>query len=100
MDKVPIGQVLKYKIQLTASGFDMASDPFDLIFSCGGISVKQTQDDVFADLEGNYYIAIDTTPFRSGALYMVTKAYVPDPDCPDGTRTEMDKQYIKELYKA
>ena len=100
MESAPIGNILKYKLQITASGFDMSTDRFDIIVSCSGKELVLTQADVLADLDDNYYIVIDTSVFRSGVLRAKTIAYINDPDCPGGTRTEVDVHELKRLIHA
>ena len=92
-----IGEELKYKVVITSQGFSMADDDFSAVAVCGSRKVTYRKQDFLLDQEGNYYLAIDTTQFRKGELCLVTYAYVPDSDFPDGLRTEVDKQRLVTL---
>lgn len=92
------GTKVKYLIEITSNGFDMARDDFD-------ITLKWRQNTKFfskADLvekviteEGKekhqYYLCFDTAEVGYGDIMAIVRAYVPDTDFPDGIRLEVDK---------
>ena len=92
-----IGEELKYAVRITASGFSMDGDDFEIVVSCGSRKRTYAKEDLLLDLQGNYYLAIDTSEFKKGDLYATVYAYVPDDDFPDGKRTEIYKTKLTTL---
>lgn len=86
-----IGTDLKFKIEITASGFSMDDDDFSITLICGQEKVEYEKGDLFQDGNGDWYILIDTSQFKNGILKMVVTAEVPDEDFSgtDSLRTEM-----------
>lgn len=91
-----IGEELKYAVQLTAQGFSMETDDFEIVASVGTRKVTYKKADLIRS-EGTFYVVIDTSKFRKGDLYLTAYAYVPDADMPDGTRVEIDRQKVTTL---
>ena len=95
-----IGEELKFAVKLTAQGFSMDDNNFEFVLSCGKTEITVPKGDVLRDIQGNYYLAIDTSVFKKpGDLYATAYAYVPDEDFPDGYRTEIDRQKLILLKK-
>lgn len=92
-DFVWSGTELKYLVEITAAGFSMATDDFNIVLSRGSHSVTFEKSDLVTDGE-NYYLVFDTAQFRTGDLYYTITAYVPDNDFPDGLRTEVFKKRL------
>ena len=92
-----IGAELKYKIEIIAGGFSMEEDNFEVVLKCGSKKRTITKDQMVNDEQGNFYIVVDTNGFKPGDLFAFTYAYVPDHDCPDGLRTEVDKYKLTTL---
>ena len=88
-----IGEELKYAVVLTAQGFSMLTDDFEIVASVGSRKVTYKKSDLIQS-DGNFFIVVDTSRFKKGDLYFTTYAYVPDPDMEDGFRTEVDHQKI------
>lgn len=82
------GTELKYKVAITASGFDMDSDDFFFTVSCGGVSKTILKADCIYDNE-NWYLCFDTSGFNPGRMTVETTAVIPDTDFADGYRTEV-----------
>lgn len=83
-----IGEDLKFEVTLTATGFDQNRDNYKIDFYCGDKHLDFTRDDVISK-EGKFYLPVPTATLKPGMMKMVFTAYVPDPDFPDGTRTEI-----------
>lgn len=92
-----LGEELKFAVNITAQGFSMADDDFDIIVSVGKIKQTYNKLDLVVDDQGNYYLLVDTTAFKKGDMYATIYAYVPDPDFDDGFRTEIDKVKLTTL---
>ena len=92
MDRAFVGTELKFLIEITAEGFDMETDPFEIVLTCGGKSKTVPQDDiVYDENEGKHYLLVDTTDFCSGTLVATVIAQVPDEDFESGYRREVDR---------
>lgn len=86
-----VGEDLKFKITLTAEGFDQSKDNYDIDFYCGENTVKHfTQADMKEGLDGDYYLLIDTKAMQPGVMRMVITAHIPDNDFPDHFRDEIE----------
>lgn len=83
-----VGTDLKFKIDITADGFDQSEDPFEIKVVCGNRTQTITQDDVVED-DGNYYILIDTSQFGTGLVKLIVTAKVPDKNFESGYRREV-----------
>ena len=88
--KYYIGEDLKFKIILTADGFDQETDRYDIEFICGGYSHTYTQDDIVKGTEGCYYLLIPTASLAPGMMKMIITVYVPDTDFTSGIRKEVE----------
>ncbi|MBO4924817.1 MAG: hypothetical protein J5382_11955 [Bacteroidales bacterium] len=88
-----VGTLLKYKIEITADGFDMAEDNFEVEVCRGKMSVRIRKEDMLQTEEG-FFILVDTETLGAGKYEVVTHAFVPDVDAPDGIRPEVDKQTL------
>lgn len=86
-----VGEKLKFRITLTAEGFDQGSNRYDIDFYCGDNLPKHyTQDDIKNGIDGNYYLLIDTEGMTPGVMSMVISAYIPDNDFDDNERKEIE----------
>ncbi len=86
-----VGEDLKFKITLTADGFDQGTDNYEIDFYCGDNSVRHyTQADIKTGTDGDYYLLIDTSGMQPGVMRMVITAYIPDSDFEDNTRKEVE----------
>ena len=86
-----IGENLKFKITLTAEGFDQSTDNYDVDFYCGDNPVQHfTQSDMKQGMDGDYYLLIDTEGMKPGVMRMVITAYIPDYDFDDNNRKEIE----------
>ena len=84
-----VGTELKFVLTIEAEGFDMNRDEFDVtIIGSDGKEYQCTEDDV-KNVDGVWYLLLDTNNFANGLLRMVVSAYVPDSIFPDGTRKEV-----------
>jgi len=92
-DFVWLGTKLKYLVKITASGFDMIADDFNVVLTRGSKSATFEKSDLVFDGE-DYYVVFDTTPFGAGELYYKITAHVPDGDFADGFRTEVFKKKL------
>ena len=95
-----IGTDLKFKITLTAEGFDQGRDNYEIDFYCGDGHKHFTQDDVVKGTDGNFYIFIPTSDFTPGITKMVITAYIPDRDISGGVRKEIESIILGPLKPA
>ncbi len=90
MDRAFLGTELKFIVEITASGFSMEHDDFNILLKRGNKQrLFEKSDLVYSD--GDYYLCCDTAEFGIGTIQAVITAYVPDLDFPDGLRTEVYK---------
>lgn len=90
------GSDLKFKIDLTASGFDQASDEYKIEVSCGSKTVTFTDKDV-KKIGNDYYLLINTDLLRAGPMKFKVTAYVPDNAFDSGVRREVDVKKVGTL---
>lgn len=83
-----VGTDLKFKIDITAEGFNQSEDEYEIKVVCGNQSQTITQDDIVEDEDG-HYILIDTTQFGTGLIKLIVTAKVPDEDFDAGYRREV-----------
>lgn len=96
-DGAYVGTKLKYKVEITAEGFSMDENDFEVEVRRGKQSVVITKADMLmhdGDDGMEYYITIDTEALGPGTYEVITRAYVPDDDFEDGVRPEIDKQTL------
>ena len=98
-DFVWLGTKLKYLIKITAVGFSMLTDDFNIILTRGSKSVTFEKSDLVTDGD-DYYIIFDTAQFGAGELYYKITAYVPDDDFPDGLRPEVFKKRLTTIKSS
>ena len=106
-----VGTLLKYKVEITAQGFSMDEDDFEIEVRRGKSSVIIKKEDLIVnpveiEVEGSgsgegttetvneYYMLVDTEALGAGKYEVVTRAFVPDSDAPEGIRTELNKQTL------
>ena len=94
MDEAFFGTETKWLINITSPGFDMDRDDFELVLKTGSKRVSIKKQDCFKDEEDRWYFTFDTSLLKAGVVEIVTTAYVPDDDFPDGIRTEVDKKSL------
>lgn len=87
------GTLLKYKIEITAEGFDQDEDDFEVDVRRGSQSVTIRKADMVHTQEG-WFLLIDTSALGPGKYEVITRAFVPDGDAPEGLRAEVDKQTL------
>ena len=90
-----IGTDLKFKITITAEGFDQGSDNYKIDLYCGNTQISIPKEDIYQDPDtDDYYLLVETSKLRPGLLKMVVTAYVPDDAFPSGIRKEVTVQNI------
>ena len=89
-DFVWLGTKLKYLVEITAGGFSMENDDFNIVLSVGRKTRKFEKNELVNDGE-HFYLVFDTAEFCIGELNATVTAYVPDTDFPDNIRTEVYK---------
>lgn len=95
-----VGTALKYKVEITAEGFSMDEDDFEIEVRRGKESVIYQKSDLLIhepedpEAETEYYLPVDTEALGPGRYEVITRAYVPDDDWEGGLRTEIDKQLL------
>ena len=88
--RVYLGTELKFKVDISASGFSMDTDSWSVTISCGKHSREFSKSDCISGDDG-WFVCFDTTEFGPGMYYAKVTAYVPDIDFNDGIRTEIKK---------
>ena len=82
------GTELKFKVELTATGFSMADDEFEVEVKSGKTSVVLDKEDLILN-SGNYYGIVSTDNLAPGEVKFVCTAHIPDSDASDGVRNEV-----------
>ena len=99
-NQIPLGSDIKVVIEMTAPGFSMNNDDWEVIFKCGGKTVAtRTKAECIKDYQGNWYATLRGADMKNGMLSVVFHALVPDYDWDDGIRNEYDKQDIAPVVK-
>lgn len=89
------GEEAKYAMRIDAQGFSMENDDFNVELSWSMRYRKKVipKSDMIFSIDGYYYFIFDTTDMIGKVTARCTY-YVPDFDCPDGLRTEVDTQFL------
>lgn len=95
-EKYYIGTDLKFKLEITASGFDQGTDEYTIDLYSGSKRITVTQDQIIDDGDG-FYLLVPTSQLKPGVLKMVVTAKVPDGDFPSGYRNEVTVQNLAYL---
>lgn len=93
-----VGTELKFAFTITASGFDIDDDDFEILVKGQRRSIRIPKDECFMDENDQWYFTFDTAQLGPGMVYAIITAYVPDEDFDDGVRKEVakiDLVYIK-----
>lgn len=104
------GEEIKFAIGLTAEGFSMDDDDFDIEVRTTSRSIKGWKNPpegeesldviIFKETEGSapgWYCIADTTTLDVGAMTVIATAYVPDAHANDGVRTTIAKAALGKL---
>lgn len=86
-----IGTDLKFKINITAEGFDMSTDAFSIKLRSGNSLIDVPNENIVSDGEDGYFLLVNTSQLKAGLLQMIVIAEVPDDDFPSGIRHEVDR---------
>lgn len=89
MEEFYVGSDLKFKVDITASGFNIAEDDFTIVLVQGNRSKVLHRDDLVAGEDG-YYLTVNAEEFNEGIIKMIVSAEVPDDDFEDGSRREVE----------
>ena len=89
------GEEAKYGVLITADGFSMESDEFqvELLWGMFGKSITIPKDNMVFGVDGYCYFIFETNEMVGRVTARCTY-WVPDTDCPDGIRTEVDEQLL------
>ena len=89
------GEEAKYAMRIDAQGFNMETDDFNVMLSWGlmGRSLVIEKSQMTFSIDGYYYFVFDTSEMTGRVVAKCTYG-VPDIDCPDGIRTEVDEQLL------
>lgn len=85
-----VGTELKFKVDISSTGFNMDSDDWSVKIVRGNKSREFFKADCIAGEDG-WYVCFDTRDFGPGLYFAVITAHVPDSDFGDGIRTEVKK---------
>lgn len=92
-DRYYLGSDLKFKIEITASGFNQATDEYHIDLYCGNKKISYTQADIYEE-GGNYYLLVNTDLLKPGTMKLVITALVPDDSFESGVRREVEVKNI------
>lgn len=98
-DKYYLGSDLKFKIDITASGFDQDTDEYTIDLYSGNQKISYTDKDIVTQ-DDNHYLLVNTDRLRPGPIKLVITAFVPDKDFESGVRREVEVKtigYIKSI---
>ena len=86
-----VGTVLKFLVNPKATGFDAATDDWEVEVRYGSMGkvYKVFQKDDMVEKEDGYMIVIDTEGMN-GMVRAIVYAYVPDADCEGNIRREVE----------
>lgn len=89
------GEEAKYGVSISRENFSMESDEFEIELSWGlqGESITIKKDEMVFGVDGYSYFVFDTSQMV-GRVAVKCTYWVPDTDCPDGLRTEVDEQLL------
>lgn len=101
-EKVYLGTMLKFLVEITSSGFDMDRDDFEITLKRSTYSRTFEKSNLIIESyietiggqpieKHHYYLCFDTSEFGKGLIQATTKAYVPDEDFDGGIRIEIEK---------
>lgn len=99
------GTDLKYRVEINCPDFDLSVDELEVFVTSRSNDMPVAHTDSLSDdgLENKaawfadpdacnaIYVCIPTRNLPCAALWLMVKAHVPDPDFPDGERTEIAK---------
>ena len=96
------GSMLKYLLEISASGFSMDNDEFEVTLKRGTKTLTIKKEDMvveaYTDIVDNvsiekhhYYVCFDSSYFGAGVISVVVTAWVPDVDFEGGLRRIVDK---------
>lgn len=88
VDEYYIGSDLKFRIDISATGFNQETDPYDIDVYCGNKKLSFTQANV-KQCDDKFYLPVPTSTLSPGRLKIVITAHVPDADFSDGYRDEI-----------
>ena len=102
------GDEKKFAIELTAPGFNIDTDDFDIEVKSPKASIKASKgastealvifsEDVTpqeGDPYKQWYAIVDTTTLSVGEVNVIATAHIPDTNANDGIRRESDKQLL------
>lgn len=91
-----IGSDLKFRVNISAPGFDQSRDEYYIDVYCGEKHKRYSNSDVKEGTDG-YYLPIETEGLDPGQLKFVITAFVPDEDFNDGTRRQIAVRKLKYL---
>ena len=88
------GDEAKYQIRIEQEGFNMETDNFEIELSWGMMGRKKTikKNDTIFSVDGFFFLF--ETDDMVGRVTARCTYWIPDIDCPDGLRTEVDEQLL------
>lgn len=95
------GSDVKLLIGITGTGFDIDANGWSVdVYIDKKLATTIDKTDAISDGEGKYYLCIsqDLLP-KTGTMYLVVHAAVPDNDFDDGFRDEVEKVKVGEYNK-
>ena len=88
------GDEAKYQVRIEQEGFNMETDDFEIELLWGMLGRKVTikKSDTIFSVDGFFFVF--NTDEMVGRVTARCTYHIPDIDCPDGLRTEVDEQLV------
>lgn len=96
-DSAYVGTDLKYALSVSAEGFSMIDDEFEVLLTCGKNQLLLHKEDLVVDKNDNYYVCFSSLDLGPGIVTATVTAHVPDDDFEDGFRDEVQKFTLVKL---
>lgn len=94
------GTDLKIYVTMTASGFDMDDDDWDVSIKCGNKIVKTIPKADAQHGEDGWFVCVKATDLRPGQIDIIGHAKIPDVDFDDDIRNEVEKEHLLTYEKV
>ena len=98
-DRADYGTELKYAVNITAKGFDINEDSFEIDLYCGPKKLHFDKADLRVGSDNQYYLCFNSKDIGPGIVTAVITAHVPDTDFNDNVRDEVVSFFLINIKK-
>lgn len=99
-DLTYVGTDLKILVTLTATGFDMDLDDWQIGIKCRNKVVKVISKEEAIKTEDGWFVTVRAADLKPGVIEVVGYARIPDDDFDDGIRNEVGKERLLDYEKV